>query len=164
MKTHINLSLKEEQISYKLKKLSMKRNKILQDNKYKSRKDRGRKLLMIGILMEKAGILTQGKEILLGYFLEFKKRSQLKILEPIGKKLLKKEEIREAPLFHLTTKEKKERAYKLISKGALIEKAGLLKENKAILGGYFVEFHNCNSYELQRFYEIGIVEFKKHKN
>jgi len=109
MNNYTNLSLKEEQITYKLKILSMKKNKILQKNRYKSRKDRGRKLLMIG-------------------------------------------------------KEKKERAHKLISKGALIEKAGLLNENKAILGGYFLEFHNCNTYELQRFYEIGIVEFKKHKN
>ncbi|MCS5420307.1 MULTISPECIES: conjugal transfer protein TraD [Psychrilyobacter] len=164
MKNYTNLSLREEQIIYKLKILSMKKNKILQKNKYKSRKDRGRKLLMIGILMEKAGILSQDKEVLLGYFLEFKKRSQLKILEPRGKQLLKKEGIGEKILFHLTMKEKKERAHKLISKGALIEKAGLLKENKAILGGYFLEFHNCNNYELQRFYEIGIVEFKKHKN
>lgn len=164
MKNYTNLSLKEEQITYKLKILSMKKNKILQKNRYKSRKDRGRKLLMIGILMEKAGILSQDKEVLLGYFLEFKKRSQLKILEPRGKELLKKEGLEEKIFFHLTIKEKKERAHKLISKGALIEKSGLLKENKAILGGYFLEFHNCNSHELQRFYEIGIVEFKKHKN
>lgn len=164
MKNYISLSLKEKQITHKLKVLAMKKNKILQKNKYKSRKDRGRKLLMIGILMEKANILSQDKEVLLGYFLEFKKRSQLKILEPRGKQLLKKEGIEEKILFHLITKEKKERAHKLISKGALVEKAGLLKENKAILGGYFLEFHNCNSYELQRFYEIGIVEFKRYKN
>jgi len=164
VKNYTKLSLKEEQIAYKLKRLSMKKNRILQEKKYKSRKDRGRKLLMIGILMEKAGILSQDKEILLGYFLEFKKRSQLKILEPRGKQLLKKESAGEAALFHLSIKEKKERAHKLISKGALIEKSGLLKENKAILGGYFLEFHSCNSYELQRFYEIGVVEFKKHKN
>ena len=164
MKNYTNLSLKEEQITYKLKVLSMKKNKILQKNKYKSRKDRGRKLLMIGILMEKADILSQDKEVLLGYFLEFKKRSQLKILEPRGKQLLKKEGLEEKKLFCLTMKEKRERAHKLISKGALIEKAELLKENKTILGGYFLDFHNCSSYELQRFYEIGIVEFKKHKN
>ncbi len=151
----------------KLTKLKYQRMKVLQKlNKLslsaKRRRERSRELLQYGLLMEKASILEEEDEILLGFLLDFK----LYITEinmNDGKELLRKKNLAEERAIDYSLIEKKERAHKLISKGALVHTANLKEVKRSVLGGYFLLFKNFNSFELNRFYEIGYIALNRKK-
>ncbi len=134
-----------------------------------ARKERAHRLLMLGIILEKAEILSTSEEILLGFFLDFKDISAIQEAEykQNGTRLLEKshntQTSRAIELNNMTYLEKKARAHRLISKAALLETASISTKDKAILAGYFLDLKNKADTQKQRYLEIGTVALKNNK-
>lgn len=129
------------------------------------RKMRARDLLMIGLLMEKAGIMHYEKEIILGHLLEFKKMNKLEweTLRAKGSELFKrKNEIDD--FLDLDFSERKKKAHHLISIGALAEISEVHKEDKALLLGYFNNLTTLDIYILNRHFQEGSIEFMRRRD
>ncbi len=124
---------------------------------------------MLGIILEKAEILSTSEEILLGFFLDFKDISAIQEAEykQNGTRLLEKshntQTSRAIELNNMTYLEKKARAHRLISKAALLETASISTKDKAILAGYFLDLKNKADTQKQRYLEIGTVALKNNK-
>jgi len=165
-----NLYLRKRRLDIAHKKVRLKLINSERRSQFLMRKARAKKLLMLGILVEKAEINHLPIEIILGYLLKYKSISseQEKLNLARGKKLLltknRAEKTREVELSYMTYLEKKERAHKLISIGALLEIAGIDKKDKAALMGYLTEFNKKNPFEKEGYYESGTAELIKRKN
>ncbi len=156
------LHLSVQKVDFKIQKIKSKKNRM-------SRKERAHHLLMLGILLEKADILSTSEEILLGFFLEFKDISAIQEAKykQEGVTLLEKtnasQTARAIELHNMTHLEKKARAHRLISKAALLETTSISTKDKAILAGYFLDFKNRSDIQKQRYLEIGTVALKNKK-
>ncbi len=156
------LHISGQKLDFKIQKMKSKKNRM-------SRKERAHHLLMLGILLEKADILSTSKEILLGFFMEFKDISAIQETKykQEGTKLLEKannsQTTRAIELHNMTYLEKKARAHRLISKAALLEKASISFKDKAILAGYFLDLKNRSDIQKQRYLEIGTIALKNKK-
>ncbi len=156
------LHISGQKLDFKIQKMKSKKNRI-------SRKERAHRLLMLGILLEKADILSTSEEVLLGFFLEFKNISAVQEAKykQEGTRLLEKtnnsQTARVIELHNMTYLEKKARAHRLISKAALLETASISTKDKVILAGYFLDFKNRSDIQKQRYLEIGTVALKNNK-
>lgn len=154
-----------EKIKQSNRKLQIESSKLKKKGQKEQRKIRARDLLMIGLLIEKGGILNFEKEILLGYFMEFKKINSMEYreLQRRGQTLFQiKRNIDDFK--ELTYMERKEKAHNLISVGALLEIVKLEKEDKNFLLGYFNKLLEVDSYSLTRYFQIGSVELMRRKS
>ena len=165
-----NLYLKKRRLDIAHKKVRLKLIKSERKSQFLMRKVRAKKLLMLGILVEKAEINHLPIETILGYLLKYTNISseQEKLNLTRGKKLIltksRAKKTRDVELEYMTYLEKKERAHKLISIGALLEIAGIDKKDKAALMGYLAEFNKKNPFEKEGYYESGTAELIKRKN
>ncbi len=156
------LHISGQKLDFKIQKMKSKKKRM-------SRKERAHYLLMLGILLEKANIISISEEVLLGFFLEFKEISVIQETryKQEGIKLLEKtntsQTVKAIELHNMTYLERKARAHRLISKAALLETANISTKDKATLAGYFLDFKNRSDIQKQRFLEIGTVTLKDKK-
>lgn len=156
------LHVSTQKLNFKIQKIKDKKNRM-------SRKERSHHLLMLGILLEKADILSVFPEELLGFFLNFKEISSIQEAQfkKVGTIFLEKshntQTSRAIELNNMTYFEKKARAHRLISKAALLETAKIDTKDKAVLAGYFLELKTRSDIQKQRYFEIGSVILKQTK-
>ena len=161
------LYISSKKITQKIERASNK--EILKNNKI-LRRERDHHLLMLGLLMEKANIDNISINTLLGFFLDFKNLSiiQEEKLKKTGTTLLSKisnkDRSKEVELLNMTTLERKARAHRLISIGALLEIPNIDKLDKALLLGYFLDLHNRTEIQKQHYYETGSVTLIQRQN
>jgi hypothetical protein len=165
-----NLYSKKRKLNIADKKVRVKLANFEKKSQFILRKERAKRLLMLGILVEKAEIDNQPIETILGYLLEYKNISakQKKSYLVDGKKLfLKKsrsEKTKEVEFSYMTHLEKKERSHKLIGIGALFEIADLDKKDKAALIGYLIQFKKRDLRKKKGYNEAGTRILIKRKN
>lgn len=132
----------------------------------KKRRERDRKLLLLGIILEITDLFIYEQEVILGHLFNFKKVAPIIYpkLKETGAKILKKLDNHDNDIvLGLSTDEKKARNHKLITYGALFEIAGLTNINLAILIGYAEQLHTENQYYFTRCYQDGKIYFLKKK-
>lgn len=137
--------------------------KELQENR-KKRKRRAIHLFILGNILKSANIDNVEENILLGYFLEFKKIDNLKKMEfnLVGKEILLQKKLerdkkREEFIknFHENAsyekRETKKEFSRMVKIGAIFEMAKIEKEDLATLVGFVLDYHNKNNYDINRY-------------